>query len=147
MSDLPVIVSFNAALAFETEGRQLDERTLRQGVEAALSDDRRCVYFVAEIAGTVVGQTMITFEWSDWRNRWFWWIQSVYVRLEDRGRGIFKTLYEHIYDACRTSPDTTGLRLYVEKNNKAARETYLRLGMSEASYDMLEVGSFDGIRA
>jgi len=147
MSDLSVIVAFNAALAFETENKRLDEPTLRRGVEAALSDGRHCAYFVAEIADTVAGQTMITFEWSDWRNRWFWWIQSAYVRPEDRGRGVFKALYEHIYDACRAAPDTAGLRLYVEKNNARARETYLRLGMSQASYDMFEVDSFRGIRA
>ena len=147
MSDLSVIVAFNSALALETESKQLNERTLRRGVEAALRDGRRCAYFVAEIADTVVGQTMITFEWSDWRNQWFWWIQSVYVRPENRGRGVFKALYDHIYDACCAAPDTAGLRLYVEKNNEGARETYLRLGMSQASYDMFEVDSFRGIRA
>jgi GNAT superfamily N-acetyltransferase len=127
MGDLPVIVAFNAALALETESKQLDPPTLRQGVEAALKDGRRCAYFVAEIADTVVGQTMITFEWSDWRNRWFWWLQSVYVRPESRGRGVFKALYKHVYDACRAAPDAVGLRLYVAKKNERARTAYLRL--------------------
>ena len=139
VDDLPVIVRFNAAMALETENRRLDEPTLRRGVEAALNDRRRCAYFVAEIADTVVGQTMITFEWSDWRNRWFWWLQSVYVRPENRGRGVFRALHEHICAACRAEPDTAGLRLYVEKQNKRARKTYLRLGMVLASYDMFEL--------
>lgn len=138
-ADLPIIVAFNRAMALETEGRALDEQIVKRGVEQALTDRNRCRYFVAETGGAVVGQTMVTFEWSDWRCAWFWWLQSVYVRPEHRGCGVFKALYDHIREQCRAERDTCGLRLYVEQDNRRAIETYLRLGMSRSAYEMLEV--------
>ena len=81
---------------------------------------------------------MVTFEWSDWRNGWLWWIQSVYVRAESRRRGVFRTLYEHVYQAARREPDVIGFRLYVERNNRPAQQTYFRIGMEEAGYVVLQ---------
>ena len=138
-ADLEMIVAFNAALAAETEHKTLDLQVLKRGVERALADRNRGLYFIAEFDRTVVGQTLVTFEWSDWRAAWFWWLQSVYVRPEFRGRGVFKALYRHIQERCRAEPDTCGLRLYVEKSNRRALETYLRLGLAQAPYAMLEV--------
>src|SRR5437870_5428809 len=89
-SDAPVIVDFNRLLAEESEGKNLDLKILTPGVAAALADEGKALYFVAEDEGTLLGQTMITYEWSDWRNGWIWWIQSVYVRREARNRGIFR---------------------------------------------------------
>ena len=91
--DIDLIVQFNHRLAAETEDRELNVDVLRKGVTSALVHPERCKYFVAEIDGQVVGQTMITFEWSDWRNGCFWWIQSVYVQANFRRRGIFRQLY------------------------------------------------------
>jgi len=79
VADADYIVGFNTALAAESEGKTLDAKTITDGVRAALTDPARSLYFVAEIDGEVVGQTMVTFEWSDWRNAFFWWSQSVYV--------------------------------------------------------------------
>lgn len=138
-ADLWVIVEFNAAIAAETEDRVLAEEVLKRGVELALRDRHRCLYFVAETEGTVVGQTMVTFEWSDWRCAWFWWLQSVFVRPEHRGRGVFRALYAHIRDRCRALPDTCGLRLYAARDNRRAIETYLRLGMKRSDYEMIEL--------
>jgi ribosomal protein S18 acetylase RimI-like enzyme len=81
---------------------------------------------------------MFTTEWSDWRNGWFWWIQSVYVRREFRRRGVFRALFEHVYEAARADPEVIGLRLYVERENHAALETYRRLGMEAAGYVVFE---------
>jgi GNAT superfamily N-acetyltransferase len=138
-TDGPILVKFNRALATETEGKTLDAGLLARGVERVLADHTRGLYFVAESDGAVVGQTMVTFEWSDWRCAWFWWLQSAYVHPAHRGRGVFKALYQHILRLCRSHPDTCGLRLYVEKNNRRAVETYLRLGMSPSDYLMLEL--------
>ena len=138
-ADRVVVVEFNRALAAETEGKALDSRLLERGVQLALEDRQRGLYFMAEIEGKIVGQTLVTFEWSDWRCAWFWWLQSVYVHPDSRGRGVFKALYEHIVGLCRAEPDTCGLRLYVEKDNRRALDTYLRLGMSRADYLMLEL--------
>jgi GNAT superfamily N-acetyltransferase len=136
--DAETIVEFNAQLAQETEGRALDRATLRQGVDQLLVDPARGFYWLAEVKGQIVGQLLITYEWSDWRNGWFWWIQSVYVRREWRGRGVFAELYQFIEQQASDRPDVCGLRLYVEGDNARARRTYERLGMKPTSYQIYE---------
>jgi ribosomal protein S18 acetylase RimI-like enzyme len=137
-ADAPIVVEFNRLLALESEGLTLDLTLLAPGVAAALADPRKGLYFVAEEDGEVVGQVMITYEWSDWRNGWIWWIQSVYVRPEYRGRGVFRALYEHIYKMAAADPEIIGLRLYVEQENLRAQEVYRRLGMERTGYFVLE---------
>lgn len=137
--DAPAITRFNAAMARETEGLELDLDRLRGGVEAVLADPSRGVYWVAELDGRLVGQILITYEWSDWRNGAFWWIQSVYVDPSCRGRGIFRALYEHAERLARSQPGVCGLRLYVEQHNEQAQHAYLRLGMKPAPYRIFEV--------
>lgn len=139
LADLDTIVGFNLAMANESEGRELDEAVLREGVKALLVDDEKGTYFVAELDGRVVAQTMITYEWSDWRNGVFWWIQSVYVAADQRGTGLFSLLYRHIRDLALDTPSVCGLRLYVDHDNQHAADIYRALGMSDAHYDMLEV--------
>ena len=80
LADAKAIAEHNAAMARETENLELDRERLRQGVEAVLRDPGKGFYTVAEVDGKVVGQMMVTFEWSDWRNATFWWLQSVYVQ-------------------------------------------------------------------
>lgn len=139
IADAPVIARFNSLMAAETENKMLDQALLQKGVEAILSDPSKGLYFLAEADGAVVGQTMITYEWSDWRNGTFWWIQSVYVTQEGRGKGVFKSLYEYILSLARSQTNVCGLRLYVEENNTRARQTYERLGMKESHYRMYEL--------
>ncbi|MHC5539767.1 GNAT family N-acetyltransferase [Singulisphaera rosea] len=138
-ADLDVIVEYNARLADETEGKHLDRSTLALGVKAALAEPDRLRYWVAENreGGSVVGQAAITREWSDWRNGWLWWFQSVYVAQEHRGGGIFRTLYHHIRDQALSTPDVIGLRLYVEPENHRAQAVYRSLGML-GSYHVYE---------
>jgi ribosomal protein S18 acetylase RimI-like enzyme len=138
LDDSPLIVEFNRLMAHETEGKALDTAVLTNGVRAALSDAGKGLYFIADDDGVVVGQTMVTTEWSDWRNGWFWWIQSVYVRPEARRRGVFKALYQHLLEAARRAPSVIGIRLYVEHENRRAQETYLSLGMKRTGYLLLE---------
>jgi GNAT superfamily N-acetyltransferase len=137
-ADAPVVVEFNRRLALESEGKALDVAVLERGVRAGLADPRKALYFVAEEGGAVVGQIMLTFEWSDWRNGWIWWIQSVYVREDWRRRGVFRLLYEHVRDAAVADPEVIGLRLYVEHDNHVAQQTYLKLGMERTGYFVLE---------
>jgi GNAT superfamily N-acetyltransferase len=138
LNDAPVVIEFNCRLAEESEGKILDQATITAGVKTALSDPQRALYFVAGEDGVVLGQLMITTEWSDWRNGWMWWIQSVYVRQDARRRGVFRALYEHAHATARREADVIGLRLYVERENHAAQQTYLKLGMEWTSYLMLE---------
>jgi GNAT superfamily N-acetyltransferase len=136
--DLETIVEFNAALAWESEHLKLDRATLHAGVTAGLTDTNKACYFMAESNGQVVGQLMLTLEWSDWRNGWLWWIQSVYVVPEARRQGVFRALYQHVAEAARCAGNVVGLRLYMERDNSRAEATYLALGMERTKYVVLE---------
>ncbi len=137
--DLPTIVDFNLRLARESEDKRLDPTTVERGVRRALNNTALGRYFVAEEAGTVVGQTMITYELTDWRDGVFWWIQSVYVMPDARGRGVFRSLFEHVDRLARSSPDARGLRLYVERHNASAISTYERLGLHPSGHLLYEI--------
>ena len=137
-ADAAVIADYNARIAGETEGKALDMDLLRPGVEALLADATKGRYWVAEAEGDVVGQIMTTFEWSDWRNGMIWWLQSVYVRADQRRTGVFSMLYRHVQSLARTAPDVIGIRLCVEKDNAAAQSTYKRLGLAMTEYRVME---------
>jgi ribosomal protein S18 acetylase RimI-like enzyme len=141
-SDLGSLVDFNLAMALETESKALDAEVLREGVRRVLGDSTLGFYVVAEhITGDtrqVVGSLMITYEWSDWRNALFWWIQSVYVTERFRRRGIYRRLYGFVKEQARAKANVCGFRLYVEKENLVAQQTYKNLGMDETHYLMFE---------
>ena len=139
LADADTVVRFNLALAAESEQLELDPERLRQGVDAVLRDPAQGFYTVAEVDGRVVGQMLVTFEWSDWRNATFWWLQSVYVQPEFRGRGVYRRLYEHVLEEAKTRGDICGVRLYVSKENRIAQQVYERLGLRPALYAMYEV--------
>jgi len=138
LEDTEFLVAGNAAMALETEARTLDTHLLRAGVCAVFDDPTRGFYLIAELAGRPAGQMMITYEWSDWRNATFWWIQSVYTLPESRRRGVFQSLYGYIDAQARQRGDVCGLRLYVESHNYRAQAIYQRCGMHEAVYRMFE---------
>ena len=138
-TDAPLIAEFNALMAEETEHQKLDRVLLRNGVEGLFAEPSRGVYYVAEVDGVVAGQLMITYEWSDWRNGTFWWIQSVYVKPGYRTHGVFTALYRHIEQLAKSRRDVCGLRLYVEEHNDRAKQTYAKLGMHATHYQMYEV--------
>lgn len=137
-ADAEFLVRGNATMALETEHLSLDLDRLRDGVHALFEDTSRGVYYIAEAKGRRVGQMMITYEWSDWRNGMFWWIQSVWVEPEFRGQGIFKALYAHVEKLARADAGVCGLRLYVEQDNERAQGTYVRCGMTRTAYQMFE---------
>jgi len=136
--DTATIAEYNQALARETEGRELDPARIVPGVLAVLSDSSKGSYFVAENSGSVVGQLMVTYEWSDWRNGMFWWIQSVYVQPLFRRQGVFRALYRHVETLAKNAEQVCGLRLYMDHHNTPARRTYLKLGLQPAGYEVLE---------
>lgn len=140
--DVDGIVAFNAAMALESEHRRLDLLRLRQGVLALLENPERGFYLIAELPDTesrpLVGQLMITYEWSDWRNGLFWWIQSVYVAPTHRRKGVFRALHTHITEQAQADPRVCGIRLYVEQNNHPAQKTYQRVGLAQSRYIVFE---------
>ena len=137
-TDARALAELNSAMAVETEEIHLDFDRLLQGVQAVFADPRKGFYLVAEAGGEVVGQLLITYEWSDWRNGVFWWVQSVYVAPAARGKGVYRALYEEVVRRAREDGEVCGLRLYVERNNDRAKLTYQRLGMSPTVYEMWE---------
>ena len=139
--DCPTIVEFNCRLALETEDHELDPDAVRAGVQTLLADESKGRYFVACAADRIVGQVMHTREWSDWRNGDIWWLQSVYVIPEFRGRGVFRTLFGHLRDQSESDPNVVGLRLYVENGNTHAQNTYQKLGMHAAGYLVMQTFS------
>jgi len=125
-------------MARETEGHELDLATLTNGVERGLADPAKGRYWVAELNGAVVGCLFVTREWSDWRDGWYWWIQSVYVAPEARGCGAYSALHERVRSEARTAGDVVAIRLYVERDNRRAQGTYQKLGMGDTGYLVYE---------
>lgn len=137
-ADVGVLVAFAQAMARETEDRQLDADTLRAGVSALLEDPQRGRVFVVEVGGRVVATLMVTYEWSEWRNGVFWWIQSVYVHPDHRRKGLYRRLHEHVRAQAAADPQVCGLRLYAEHENRTAQATYRSLLMEELPYVLFE---------
>jgi ribosomal protein S18 acetylase RimI-like enzyme len=137
-ADIDSPVEFNQAMALETEGKRLDAATLRSGVSAVFSDEKKGFYVVAEKDLRVAAGLMVTYEWSDWRNAWFWWIQSVYVLPDFRGIGLYAEMYDFVRNEAARRGDVCGFRLYVEKENKTAQRVYEKCGMNETYYLMYE---------
>ena len=136
--DASAMVEFNQAMALETEGKTLDAQILTSGVNAVFHDDKKGFYVVAEDEGKIVGGLMVTFEWSDWRDGWFWWIQSVYILPDYRGKSIYSLLYQFVKNEAEKQGNVCGFRLYVEKENERAQKVYEKLGMEETYYLMYE---------
>ncbi len=137
--DAATIADFNRRMAWETEHKVLVGPTVSRGVARVFEDPTKGFYLVAETAGEVVGQLMVTFEWSDWRDGWFWWIQSVYVREDCRRQGLFRRLMTAVIDRAKDAGDVVGIRLYVERDNEKALATYRGLGMHDAGYAVQEL--------
>ncbi len=136
--DGAALVEFNQAMAFETEGKHLETQVLQGGVEAVFADPKKGFYVVAEDDGRIAGGLMVTHEWSDWRGKWFWWIQSVYVLPGHRGRGVYRRLYDFVRKAAVEDGNVAGFRLYVERENTVAQAVYEKLGMEASHYLMYE---------
>lgn len=135
--DVVTIVAFQIDMAHETEEVTLDRDVCTRGVQGVFDDPSRGRYFVAEADGRVVASLLITYEWSDWRNGTVWWIQSVYVRPELRGQGIYAGLYRHV-KSIADAEQVRGIRLYVDRRNTRAQEVYRRLGMNGEHYLVYE---------
>jgi GNAT superfamily N-acetyltransferase len=138
VDDIERMAGWAVAMAWETEQKRLDPDTVRKGIRAVFDQPGRGRYFIAERNGEAAGTLMLTYEWSDWRNGDWWWIQSVYVAPEHRRQGVYAALYAHVKQAAEARADVCGLRLYVEHHNTNAQRTYESLGMGDAGYKMYE---------
>jgi GNAT superfamily N-acetyltransferase len=136
--DLNSILEFQLAMARETEGIELEQETVKNGVTAVLKNSAKGQYYVAEKKSKVIGSLLTTFEWSDWRNGTVLWIQSVYVMPEFRRKGVYSNLYEHVKNQVLENHDLKGIRLYADKSNEGAHKVYRKLGMSPDHYVTFE---------
>ena len=136
--DTDYIVKFQQGMALETEGKILDEALLKKGITAIFDSIDKGFYVVAEIDSHVVGSLLITYEWSDWRNATYWWIQSVFVDLHWRRKGVYRSLHDYVLRIADSRQDICGIRLYVERTNTIAQQTYKNLGMAYSHYDLYE---------
>lgn len=136
--DIEALVDFNCAIARETEDRELERGLVARGVTRAFQQGDEVTYYVAEAGSELIGGLMLTREWSDWRDGWLVWIQSVYVAAEYRGRGVFRTLLEHVTEEVQKNPDVIGMRLYVETENQRAQSVYASTGFTNPNYKVLE---------
>lgn len=140
--DVDSIVAFSAAMAMETEQRRLDQARLREGTQSLLSTPSLGFFMVAEVQiaqrPVLIGQLMITYEWSDWRNGVFWWIQSVYVDPQWRRRGVFRRMHDAVASQAKADPKVCGIRLYVEEDNHSAETVYQRVGLARSAYRVYE---------
>jgi ribosomal protein S18 acetylase RimI-like enzyme len=137
-ADIDHVCEFNRLLAIETEGKTLDPALLRSGVAAVLADVNKGLYFLAHDNDQILGQVGLTNEWSDWRNGWFWWLQSVYITAPARRRGVCAALIEHVRQTARADANVIGIRLYVEQANAAAQAFYRKIGLEPTSYQVME---------
>jgi len=136
--DTNTIAGFNASMAQETENKALDKDATLKGAAYLFENPGYGFYLIAECNGETAGSLMVTYEWSDWRNKFYWWVQSVYIKPEFRRQGIFRAMYENLTAQAKEAGNVCGLRLYVEKENKRAQATYAELGMTPSHYLMYE---------
>ncbi|MCC5931962.1 MAG: GNAT family N-acetyltransferase [Cyclobacteriaceae bacterium] len=136
--DIPLIIEYQLKMALETENLWLDESNVQKGVKAVFQFPSKGKYYMAEKTKEVVGTLLITYEWSDWRNATVLWLQSVYVKQEHRGKGVFKTMFQFIKNLVKSSPTYCGVRLYVVNSNEQAKSAYKKLGMNDQHYEMFE---------
>lgn len=136
--DLDALVRSTLGNAWETEQLRLDPAVVRRAVQALLADPNKGRAFVVEDGAAVIASLYVTFEWSDWHDAWYWWIQSLYVVPERRGQGVYTRLYEFVQGQARAADNVRSIRLYVEKANENGLRAYRGHGMKEAPYLVFE---------
>lgn len=138
LADVDSLVEFNLAMARESEDKGLDPMRLRRGVTSLLQTPRDGFYLMADAGQATAGSLMVTYEWSDWRDGRFWWIQSVYVAPAFRRQGVYSAMHEQVKALARADGRACGIRLYVEQDNRGAMATYQQLGMHQTHYRLYE---------
>ena len=127
----------NIQMAKETEEVIIDSAVSLDAVKNLINDPTKGFYLLAKKEGEIIGQLMITFEWSDWRNTTIWWIQSVYVLPFYRKQKVFFSLYKKSKQIAKQQ-GIKMFRLYVHNENKKAISTYESIGMKKKSYIIFE---------
>lgn len=133
-----LIIGFQVEMARETEDIILAQSVVSDGVNAVFADPNKGKYYLAEAKGEILASMLTTYEWSDWRNGTFIWLQSVYVKPGFRGKGVFRSMYQHVKELVSENIDLKGIRLYVFHTNEGAQTVYRSLEMEGEHYRMFE---------
>jgi len=133
LKDAEKIAKNNVYLAKESEDLDIDYKTTYKGVKAIISDKNKGFFIVTELNRKIIGELMVTYEWSDWRSKDFWWIQSVYVDKEHRKQGIFNKMKDFIIKLAKEN-NIDKVRLYVHNKNKDAINAYEKSNMKKDDY-------------
>lgn len=137
IEDMKTISDNNIQMAQESEGVILPNNVAQNAVKSLINDETKGFYLVAEEKNQIIGQLMITYEWSDWRDSTIWWIQSVFVTPAHRKKGVFKQLYETVQTLAKEN-NIHLIRLYVHTENTSAIKVYEAIGMKQKSYRIFE---------
>lgn len=132
------VANYQVLMAEESEGMVLDYQTVLKGARAVFEDPKKGFYLAAETEGRMVGCLLITLEWSDWRAKTLYWIQSLYVESDYRRKGIFRSMYRFLKEEIAERGDVAGIRLYVDLGNVSAQKAYEALGMNGEHYRLYE---------
>ncbi len=137
-SEANSIAVYQVLMADESEGMDLDMKMVKKGVAAVFDDPQKGFYLAGEVDGYMVACMLVTHEWSDWRAKTIYWIQSLYVEPVFRKKGVFRSMYEFLKDEIAAKDDVAGVRLYVDIKNANAIEVYKSLGMNGEHYKLFE---------
>jgi GNAT superfamily N-acetyltransferase len=136
-ADVDLLVRFALREALDAEHANLDPAAVRRGVSAAIDDPRLARYWVAEADdGAIVASISALTEWSNFHGGFYWWVQSLFVVPEQRGRGIGDRLLDHVAGAA-SDEGALDLRLYAHQANERALRMYRRCGFTAAPYAVM----------
>ena len=132
-NDIEQIAKNNVQLARISENKYIESQKVLEGVKQVIKDRHKGFYVVAEEKNIIIGQVLVTFEWSDWQAFNIWWLQSIYVKEKWRRQGVLTKLLDFIHDLA-VKENVTTFRLYVHKKNKKAITIYEKKGMQKEPY-------------
>jgi len=137
-NDIEKIANNNLLLAIESENKTIDYSTVYDGVKNLINDKSKGFYLVFQKNKSIIGQLMITYEWSDWNNNFNWWIQSVYIDKSYRKKGVFTKLINYIKIIAKDN-GVNKLKLYVYKSNNNAIIAYEKIGFEKEYFDIYQI--------
>jgi ribosomal protein S18 acetylase RimI-like enzyme len=136
--DVLELVELQCRMARETEKIELNRNVVELGIAALFQDKSKGKYFKVIDQGKIIGCVLNTYEWSDWRNGYVLWIQSLYLLPTYRHQGLFREIYDYLRESVQKNQQLKGIRLYVDRNNKNAVDVYKAIGMNNQHYEMFE---------
>ena len=137
LDDLEILIKFTAEEAKEAESILKSPNTLKKGIKAALEDNSKSIYWVImDENNTPFGNISALKEWSDWNAGYYWWIQSLYISPEYRGKGYVQMLLAAVQEEMKKE-NALELRLYVHKANKKAIRAYEKVGFKQSDYEVM----------